>query len=99
VVRGESGVWGEDADLKVAELVGGQLAVLEEDEGGVERLNCGVDLNVVGSEEIFDGVEIAFGEGGPEVLFEGGDFYGGRGCGHGLALRGGEGGGDREEEE
>ncbi len=98
MVGGEGGVWGEDADLEVAEFVGGQLAVLEEDEGGVEGLDGGVDLNVVGGEEIFDGIKIALGEGGPEVLLERGDFYGGRGCGHGLALRRGE-GGDREEEE
>jgi hypothetical protein len=79
--------------------------VFEEDEGGVEGLDLAVDLYVVGGEQVADGVEIALGEGGPEVLLLGDDFYGfwgGLGLGLGLGLSLGlslDQGGDREEEE
>ena len=75
--------------------------MLEEDESGVEGLDLAVDLYVVGGEQVADGVEIALGKGGPEVLLLGDDFYGfwgglGLGLSLGLSL---DQGGDREEEE
>lgn len=85
VVGGEGRVWCENADLKVAKFIGGQLAVFEEDKCGIERLDGAIDLNVVGGEEAADGIKIALCKRGPEVLFEGCNFDGGRGGG-GLDL-------------
>jgi hypothetical protein len=84
VVGGEGGVGGEDADLEVAEFVGVELAVLEGDQQRVYRLDLLVDLDEVFGEEAADCREVAFGHGGPQVLFEIYDFDGGWGLGGGL---------------
>ena len=74
VVGGEGGVGAEDADLQVAELVGGEVALLEGDEERVEGGDVTVDLDEVRREEAADGGEISFGEGAPEMLLLLDDF-------------------------
>ena len=73
--------------------------MFEEDESCIERLNVGIDLNVIRSEEAADGIEITFGKGGPKVLLLSDDLDGCRGGVWrfgGLSTRLGE-GRDREE--
>jgi hypothetical protein len=96
VICSEGGVRRENAYLKVAELVGGEFAVSEEDESCIESLNSAVDLDVIGGEEALDGFKIALGKGGPEMLFLSDDFYRGRWRGQRLCTRLGD-GRDREE--
>jgi hypothetical protein len=77
-IGGDRGVWSKNADLEVAQFVGGELAAFKKDEGGIECLNIAIDLNVVGGEEAADSIEITFRKGGPEVLLLGDNFNGRR---------------------
>lgn len=97
-IRGDCGVRRQDPYLKVAKFVRVQLAVFEEDEGGIQGLNRAIHLDVVRGEEAADGIEIALGERGPEVLLLVDDFDRSRCRRCGLGLRDGE-WGDREKEE
>lgn len=69
LVSGQGGVRGEDADLQVAEFVGLELAVLEGNQQRVDSLDLSVDLDEVSGEEATNSGEVAFGHGGPEMLF------------------------------
>jgi hypothetical protein len=96
-IRSDRGVRRKDSDLQVAEFVRGQLAVFEEDESGIQGLNRAIHLDVVRGEEAADGIEIALGERGPQVLLLVDDFDGSERRCSGLRLCNGE-WGDRENE-
>lgn len=69
VVGGEGGIRREDANLQVTEFIGLELTVLEGNQQGVDGLDSSVDLDEVSGEEAANRSEVAFGHGGPEMLF------------------------------
>lgn len=100
VVGGEGGGGAEDADLQVAEFVGGEVTLLEGDEEGVECGDVAVDLDEVRREEAANGGEASFGEGAPEMLLLLDDFErGGGGVDFGGARLGLSEGGDEKGQE
>ena len=77
VVGGEGGVRREDANLKIAEFVGLELAVLQIDQESVDGLDVVIHFDEIFGEEAANRGEVAFGHGGPEMLLEVDDFDGG----------------------
>ena len=77
MIRGESRVRREDANLEIAELVGLELAVLQVNEESVDGLDLVVNFNEIPGEKTANGGEVPLGHRGPEMLFEVDDFNGG----------------------
>lgn len=100
VVSGQSGVRREDANLKIAEFVGLEFAMLQIDEESVNGLDAIIHFDEIFCEEAAYSSEVAFGHSGPEMLLEGDDFDG---CGEwtGSLSRRGQGkcDGERKKEE
>ena len=100
VVGGQSGVRREDANLKIAEFVGLEFAMLQIDEESIDGLDAVIHFDEIFGEETAHGSEVAFGHGGPEMLLESDDFDG---CGERVGTlskrRQGKCDGERKKEE